>query len=162
MLNQCSFIGNLGADPEVRSFANGGRICNLRLAVTEKWKSKDGEKKEKTEWVSVVINSDGLVTVAERYLRKGSKIFIQGKLSTRKWSDQSGQDRYSTEVVVGPNGVLTMLDGPQGTAGGNQGGDGSRGHGEGFGRGMAGGLSGGGFGVDLDDDIPFVTNRSIW
>lgn len=157
MLNQCSFIGNLGADPEVRSFANGGRICNLRLAVTEKWKSKDGEKKEKTEWVSVVINSDGLVTVAERYLRKGSKIFIQGKLSTRKWSDQSGQDRYSTEVVVGPNGVLTMLDGPQGTAGGNQGGDGSRGHGEGFGRGMAGG-----FGVDLDDDIPFVTNRSIW
>lgn len=164
MLNQCSFIGNLGADPEVRSFANGGRICNLRLAVTEKWKSKEGERKEKTEWVSVVINSDGLVGVAERYLRKGSKVFVQGKLSTRKWSDQSGQDRYSTEVVVGPNGVLTMLDG----SGGNQSEgkrrepDGSQGHAGGFGAKSGGSEWDQGSDFGDDPDIPFATNRSIW
>jgi single-strand DNA-binding protein len=119
-LNQCSFIGNLGADPEVRSLGNGGKVCNLRLAVSETWKDKNsGERKEKTEWVSVVIFGDGLAGVAERYLRKGSKVFVQGKLATRKWQDQSGNDRYSTEVVLqGPGAVLTMLDGaPQG--GGN-------------------------------------------
>jgi single-strand DNA-binding protein len=113
MLNQCSFIGNLGADPETRSFQNGGKVCNLRLAVTEKWKTSAGEKKEKTEWVSVAVFGDGLAGVAERYLRKGSKVFVQGKLSTRKWQDASGADRYSTEVVLqGPGAVLTMLDGP--------------------------------------------------
>jgi len=153
MLNQCSFIGNLGTDPEVRSFQNGGRICNIRLAVTEKWKSKDGERKERTEWVSVVINGDGLVGVAEKYLRKGSKIFVQGKLQTRKWQDQSGNDRYSTEVVVGMGGALTMLDGPQG---GNSGGqarrepDGSQGHAQTFAD------------DDLDDSIPFARNTGIW
>jgi len=111
MLNQCNFIGNLGADPEVKSFQNGGKVCNLRLAVTEKW-TKDGERKEKTEWVSVAIFSDGLVGVAERFLRKGSKVYISGKLATRKWQDQSGNDRYSTEIVLqGPGAVLTMLDG---------------------------------------------------
>lgn len=113
MLNQCSFIGNLGADPDVRSFQNGGKVCNIRLAVTEKWKNSAGERQEKTEWVSVAIFGDGLAGVAERYLRKGSKVFVQGKLSTRKWQDQSGQDRYSTEIVLqGPSAVLTMLDGP--------------------------------------------------
>lgn len=111
MLNQCQFIGNLGADPEVRTFQNGGRVCNLRIAVTEKWK-KDGEQKERTEWVSVAIFSDGLVRVAEQYLRKGSKVYISGKMQTRKWQDQSGQDRYSTEIVMqGPDAKLVMLDG---------------------------------------------------
>jgi single-strand DNA-binding protein len=120
MLNQCQFIGNLGADPEVKSFQNGGKVCNLRLAVTEKWKDKNtGERQERTEWVSIAIFSEGLIGVCERYLRTGSKVFVQGQLSTRKWQDQSGADRYSTEVVLrGMNGVLTMLDGPP--AGGRQ------------------------------------------
>lgn len=114
--NQCSFIGNLGADPEVRSFANGGRVCNLRLAVTEKWKNKDsGERQERTEWVQVAIFSDGLVSVCENYLKKGSKVFVQGKLATRKYQAQDGSDRYSTEIVLrGFDGTLTMLDGPSG------------------------------------------------
>lgn len=116
MLNQCSFIGNLGADPEIRSFQNGGRVANLRLAVSEKWKDKNtGEQKEHTEWVSVAIMQEGLVGVAERFLRKGSKVFVQGKWKTRKWQDQSGNDRYSTECVLqGFGGQLVMLDGPQG------------------------------------------------
>jgi single-strand DNA-binding protein len=120
MLNQCQFIGNLGADPEVRSFANGGRVCNLRLAVTEKWKDRtSGERKERTEWISIAVFGDGLVGVAERYLRKGSKVFVQGELRSRKWQTQDGQDRYSVEVVLqGPGAVLTMLDGPQNGAGG--------------------------------------------
>lgn len=111
MLNQCQFIGNLGADPEIRTFNNGNKVCNLRLACTEKW-TKDGERKEKTEWISVAIFGDGLIRVAEQYLRKGSKVFVQGKFTTRKWQDQSGADRYSTEIVLqGFGGVLTMLDG---------------------------------------------------
>jgi len=114
MLNQCQFIGNLGADPEVKTFSNGGRIANMRIAVTEKWKSKDGEKKERTEWVSIVVNGDGLVGIVERFLHKGSKVFIQGKMQTRKWQDQSGNDRYTTEINVGMNGLLVMLDGAQG------------------------------------------------
>jgi single-strand DNA-binding protein len=118
-LNQCSFIGNLGADPDIRTLGNGGKVANLRLAVSETWKDKQsGERKEKTEWVSIVIFGDGLAGVAERYLRKGSKVFVQGKLATRKWQDQSGSDRYSTEVVLqGPGAVLTMLD----SAGGERG-----------------------------------------
>ena len=140
-LNQCSFIGNLGADPEVRTFANGGKVANLRLAVSETWKDKaTGERKEKTEWVTVAIFGDGLVGVAERYLRKGSKVFVQGKLATRKWQDQNGADRYSTEVVLqGPGAVLTMLDSAK------------------VGNGSGGGAqapSGGSDWGDLDDDIP--------
>lgn len=147
MLNQCQFIGNLGADPESRSFQNGGKVCNLRLAVTEKWKTSSGERKEKTEWVSVAIFGEGLAGVAERYLRKGSKVFVQGKLSTRKWQDQSGADRYSTEVVLqGPGAVLTMLDGPQGNSGGGRAQEPHPG---------AHGGDHGGFDPDLDDDIPF-------
>jgi single-strand DNA-binding protein len=112
-LNQCNFIGNLGADPEVRSFANGGKVCNLRLAVSETWKDKaTGERKEKTEWVTVAIFGDGLVGIAERYLRKGSKCYVSGKMATRKWQDQNGADRYSTEIILqGPGAQLVLLDG---------------------------------------------------
>jgi len=111
-LNQVQIIGNLGADPEIRSFANGGKVANLRIATSETWKDKaTGERKEKSEWHTVAIFGDGLAGVAERYLRKGSKVFVQGKLATRKWQDKDGNDRYSTEVVLqGPGAVLTMLD----------------------------------------------------
>lgn len=115
-LNKVCLIGNLGADPEVRSFQNGGKVCNLRIATSETWKDKaTGERKEKSEWHTVAIFGDGLAGVAERYLKKGSKVYIEGKLQTRKWQDQSGADRYSTEVVLnGPGAVLTMLDGASG------------------------------------------------
>jgi len=111
-VNKVILIGNLGRDPEVRSFQNGGKVCNLRIATSETWKDKNtGERREKTEWHSVAIFSEGLVRVAEQYLRKGSKIYIEGALQTRKWQDQSGQDRYSTEVLVqGFNGTMQMLD----------------------------------------------------
>ena len=99
MLNRCEFIGNLGADPEIRSLQNGDKVANLRLACTERWKSKDGEQRERTEWITVVIWG-ALSGVAERYLRKGSKVYVAGKWTTRKWTDQSGQDRYSTECVL--------------------------------------------------------------
>lgn len=112
-LNKVQLIGALGADPEVRSFQNGGRVCNLRIATSESWKDKStGERKERTEWHSVAITTDGLVNVAESYLRKGSKVFIEGQLRTRKWQDQSGNDRYSTEIVLqGYDAKLIMLGG---------------------------------------------------
>lgn len=113
-VNKVIIVGNLGADPEVRSFQNGGKVCNLRIATSETWK-KDGEKKERTEWHTVAIFSEGLAGVAERFLRKGSKVYLEGKLTTRKWQDKDGNDRYTTEVVLqGPGAVLTMLDGPSG------------------------------------------------
>ena len=140
-VNKCIIVGNLGQDPEVKSFQNGGRIANLRIATSEQWKDRaSGERKERTEWHSVTIQGDGLVGVVERFLRKGSKVYIEGKLQTRKWQDQSGADRYSTEVVVGMGGALTMLDGPNG---GNSTGNSNQ-----------GGSSGGGFADDLDDEIP--------
>ena len=167
-VNKVILIGNLGADPEVKSFQNGGRIANLRIATSENWKDKaSGERKERTEWHTVVLQSDGLVGVAERFLRKGSKVYIEGQLRTRKWQDASGNDRYSTEVSVGGiGGVLTMLDGAPGGGGGqrsgggdwNQGGASSGGGGSNFSGGAGGGASGGGgsnFSDDLDDDIPF-------
>lgn len=169
-LNKVMLIGNLGADPEIRSFQNGGKVANLRVATTETWKDRNtGERQERTEWHSVAIFSEGLVNVVERYLKKGSKVYIEGKLQTRKWQDQSGNDRYSTEVVLrGFDGTLTMLDGAGGGGGGgqggggwNQGGGGSGGGGGGNWRdGGSGGGSGGGQGGgsnydDLDDDIPF-------
>lgn len=115
-VNKVILIGNLGADPEIKSFQSGGRIANLRIATSESWKDKQsGDRKERTEWHSVTIASDGLVGVVERYLRKGSKVYLEGQLRTRKWQDQNGNDRYTTEVSVGGmGGVLTMLDGPQG------------------------------------------------
>jgi single-strand DNA-binding protein len=127
-VNKVIIVGNLGADPEVKSFQNGGRIANLRIATSENWKDKtSGERKERTEWHSVVLNSDGLVGVAERFLRKGSKVYIEGQLRTRKWQDQSGNDRYTTEISVGGmGGVLTMLDGAQGGGGSGGAGGGAR------------------------------------
>jgi len=111
-LNVVMMIGNLGADPETRTFGNGNKVTNLRLAVSEKWKDREsGERKEKTEWVSVAVFGP-LADVAATYLRKGSKVFVSGKFTTRKWQDQSGNDRYSTEIVLqGPQAVLQMLDG---------------------------------------------------
>ena len=111
-VNKVIILGNLGVDPEVRSFPNGGKVCNLRIATSENWKDKNtGERREKTEWHSVAIFSEPLVRIAEQYLRKGSKVFIEGQLETRKWQDQSGQDRYTTEVVIsGYSGTLQMLD----------------------------------------------------
>jgi len=163
-VNKVILIGNLGQDPEVKSFQNGGRIANLRIATSENWKDKQtGEKKERTEWHTVVLQSDGLVGVAERYLRKGSKVYIEGQLRTRKWQDQNGNDRYSTEVSVGGiGGVMTMLDGAPGGGGGGGGSRGGGGNDWGSGDGSSGGGSPGGssgggsnFGDDLDDDIPF-------
>ena len=177
-LNKVMLIGNLGADPEVRSFQNGGKVCNLRIATSENWKDREGQRQERTEWHSVAIFSEGLVNVAERYLRKGSKVYIEGQLQTRKWQDQQGQDRYTTEVVLrGFSGTLTMLDGAPGGGGGGGGGGGAGGGGRGgYDRGGAaggaeaggggsdwgGGASSGGarsggndFADDLDDDIPF-------
>lgn len=170
-VNKVILIGNLGADPEVKSFQNGGRIANLRIATSENWKDRaTGERKERTEWHSVVLQSDGLVGVAEKYLRKGSKVYIEGQLRTRKWQDQSGNDRYTTEVSVGGmGGVLTMLDGAPGGGGGggSRGGGGNDWGGSGSGGGsrsgggsdwggsQSGGGQKGGFADDLDDDIPF-------
>lgn len=115
-VNRVTLLGNLGADPEVRSFPNGGKVVNLRIATSERWRDKaTGENKERTEWHSVAIFNEGLARVAEQYLRKGSKVYIEGQLETRKWQDQSGQDRYATEVVLRPfRSELTMLDGPGG------------------------------------------------
>lgn len=121
-VNKVILLGALGADPETRSFANGGRVCNIRVATSESWKSRDtGERQTKTEWHSVAIFGDGLAGVAERYLKKGSKVYLEGKLQTRKWADAQGNDRYSTEVVLqGPGAVLTMLDGPSGGSSGGR------------------------------------------
>ncbi|MGJ5618998.1 single-stranded DNA-binding protein [Sulfitobacter sp. MF3-043] len=167
-VNKVILIGNLGRDPEVRSFQNGGKVCNLRIATSETWKDKNtGERREKTEWHSVAIFNEGLVRIAEQYLKKGSKVYIEGQLQTRKWQDQSGADRYSTEVVLqGFNGTLTMLDGRDGGGSGGGGGYDDRGAGGGgydqgggydSGPSSSGGGSGGGGGSsrDLDDEIPF-------
>lgn len=119
-LNKATIIGHLGADPEVKSFQNGGRIANLRVATSESWKDKaTGERKERTEWHTVTISNDGLIGVVEKYLRKGSKVYLEGQLRTRKWQDRDGNDRYSTEITLaGIGGTLIMLDGkPDGQGG---------------------------------------------
>ena len=160
-VNKVILIGNLGADPEIRSFQNGGKVANLRIATSETWKDKNtGERREKTEWHTVALFSEGLVRVAEQYLKKGSKVYIEGKLQTRKWQDQSGADRYSTEVVVQMGGTLTMLDGRSDGAGGGGGGGGD--YGSGSGGGGRGSYNDGGYGggapsggSDMDDEIPF-------
>ncbi|MBT8460021.1 MAG: single-stranded DNA-binding protein, partial [Boseongicola sp.] len=160
-VNKVILVGNLGRDPEVRTFQNGGKVCNLRIATSENWKDRNtGERKERTEWHSVAIFNENLARLAEQYLRKGSKVYIEGKLETRKWQDQSGQDRYSTEVVLRPYaGELTFLDSR------NEGGGGGGGYGDDRGggyddRSSYGGGGGGSSqpapaGGDLDDEIPF-------
>lgn len=151
-VNKVILVGHLGRDPETRTFQNGGQVCNLRLATSETWLDKQtGEKRERTEWHSVAILAEGLAKIAAQYLRKGSKVYIEGQLATRKWQDQAGADRYTTEVVLRPySGELVLLDGraPAGDSGAG-GGD----HG-GYGAGAAGGGAAGGSGA-LDDEIPF-------
>jgi len=170
-VNKVILIGNLGRDPESRSFQNGGKVVNLRIATSETWKDRaTGERRERTEWHSVAIFNEGLARTAEQYLRKGSKVYIEGQLQTRKWQDQSGQDRYSTEIVLqGFNSQLVMLDGRgEGGSGGRSTGgwgDDDSGYASsnmgGSGGVSAGGRSGGGgrpsdpFDSDLDDDVPF-------
>jgi len=163
-VNKVILIGNLGRDPEVRSFPSGGKVCNLRIATSESWRDKaSGERKERTEWHSVAIFNENLVRIAEQYLRKGSTVYIEGQLETRKWQDQSGADRYSTEVVLRPfRGELTLLGGRgDGGSGGGAGGGfdesqagGAYGGGSSSG-GSYGGGGGGGRSSDMDDEIPF-------
>ncbi|WP_299350389.1 single-stranded DNA-binding protein [uncultured Shimia sp.] len=167
-VNKVILVGNLGNDPDVRTFQNGGKVCNISVATSETWKDRNtGERRERTEWHRVAIFQEGLVRVAEQYLRKGSKVYIEGQLQTRKWQDQSGNDRYSTEVVLqGFGGTLVMLDGRSG--GGDGGGFGGGGQGGGYEQGgygggydQGGGQPSGGQGGgnapsrDLDDEIPF-------
>ena len=152
-VNKVILVGNLGRDPEVRTFQNGGKVCNLRIATSDTWKDKaTGERRERTEWHSVAIFSEPLARTAEQYLRKGSKVYLEGQLETRKWQDQSGQDRYSTEVVLRPyTSTMVMLDG-RGEGGGGGGGymeDQSRDGGGGY---QSPAPAGGG---DMDDEIPF-------
>ena len=176
-VNKVILVGNLGRDPESRSFQNGGKVVNLRIATSESWKDRaTGERKEKTEWHSVAIFNENIGRIAEQYCRKGSKVYIEGQLQTRKWQDQAGADKYTTEIVIQNfNGTLTLLDGRSeggGAGGGGSGGGGGGGSswgddgggsgggnnfgGSGGGRSGGGGSSGGGaFDSDLDDDVPF-------
>jgi len=165
-VNKVILVGNLGADPEIRRTQDGRPIANLSVATSETWRDKNtGERKERTEWHRVVIFNEGLCKVVENYLKKGAKVYLEGQLQTRKWQDQNGQDKYSTEVVLqGFNSTLTMLDGRgDGDSGGGGRGRSGGGGGEyggdygGGGSGSSGGgqSSGGGFSRDLDDDIPF-------
>jgi single-strand DNA-binding protein len=156
-VNKVILIGNLGRDPEVRAFQNGGRVCNLRIATSETWKDRNtGERRERTEWHTVAIYNENLIGLAERYLRKGSKVYIEGQLETRKVPDQqTGQDRFFTEVSLRPyRGEMTFLDSP---GGGGGGGDVSGGPGGSAGGGYGGGSGGGsgGSGGGMDDEIPF-------
>jgi len=168
-VNKVILVGNLGRDPEVRSTQDGTKVANLSLATSESWRDRNtGERRERTEWHRVVIFNERLAEIAEKYLRKGSKIYVEGQLQTRKWTDQNGQDRYSTEVVLQRfRGELTMLDsrgggegggdygGSGGGSGGGPGGGPGGSSGGGSGGGDYGGGSGGGGGGDLDDEIPF-------
>ena len=166
-VNKVILVGNLGRDPEIRSMPNGDRIANLSIATSETWRDKSsGERKEKTEWHRVVIFNDNLVKVAEQYLKKGSKVYIEGSIQTRKWTDQSGVEKFSTEIVLQKfRGELTMLDGRgdgerESSGGGDYGGGyggGSSGGGGGFGGGQRNQSSGPreNFSADLDDEIPF-------
>lgn len=174
-VNKVIIVGNLGRDPEVRSFPNGGKVVNLRIATSETWRDKQsGERKERTEWHSVAIFNENLAKIAEQYLRKGSTVYIEGQLETRKWQDQSGADRYTTEIVLRQfRGELTLLGGRDGGGSGSGGGAGggggyddygsapsggsSSGGGRsgGYGGGSGGGSGSGGGRPDLDDEIPF-------
>jgi single-strand DNA-binding protein len=165
-VNKVILVGNLGADPESRSLNNGGEVVNIRVATSEQWKDRDGNRQERTEWHNVVIFNENLGRVAKNYLKKGSKVYLEGQLQTRKWTDQSGNDRYTTEIVLQRfRGELVLLDSREGGSGGSFGGGG--GYGDDFGGGGSGGGFGGGgskpqqrpqpaaFDSDLDDDVPF-------
>ncbi|MEP3112941.1 single-stranded DNA-binding protein [Nisaea sp.] len=175
-VNKVILVGNLGRDPDIRSMQDGNKVVNLSVATSESWRDRNsGERKEKTEWHRVVIFNENLAKVAEQYLRKGSKIYVEGQLQTRKWTDQSGQEKYSTEIVLQRfRGELQMLDGRNegggqggGGQGGGYGGDDGYNQGGGYGGGSGGGNQGGGYGGggsgpapvggpgDLDDEIPF-------
>lgn len=160
-VNKVILVGNLGADPEIRRTQDGRPICNLSVATSESWRDRNsGERREKTEWHRVVIFNEGLCKVAEQYLRKGSKVYLEGQLQTRKWQDQSGQDKYSTEVVLqGFNSTLTMLDGRGGDGGAPGFHDSAPSYDTGGSRGSSGGggsrQDSGSFDKDLDDEIPF-------
>jgi len=171
-VNKVILVGNLGADPEIRSLSSGDRVANLRVATSETWRDRNsGERKEKTEWHRVVIFNDNLVKVAEQYLRKGSKIYLEGAIQTRKWADQSGVEKFSTEIVLQKfRGELTMLDGRGDNAGEGEGAYAGAGAGGGYANGGFANGGGGGFGAgprarsagpnedfsaDLDDEIPF-------
>jgi single-strand DNA-binding protein len=175
-VNKVILIGNLGRDPEIRTTQDGTKVCNLSVATSENWRDKtSGERREKTEWHRVVVFNDRLVDVIERYLKKGAKVYLEGALQTRKWTDQSGAEKYTTEIVLQKyRGELTMLDGRGGGGGGDEmadagaggggyGGGSGGGSGGGYGGGSGGGYGGGGGGSgggkggggDLDDDIPF-------
>ncbi|MDP1026379.1 single-stranded DNA-binding protein [Sphingomonas sp. KR1UV-12] len=152
-VNKVILIGNLGRDPEARSFQNGGEVVNFRIATGESWKDRTtGERKERTEWHSIAVMNEGLCKVAKQYLRKGSKVYVEGQLRTRKWQDQAGTDRYSTEVVLGPfNSVLVLLDKRESDPGRHD----YTGYQDQPGSGGSSGTQGGGFADDLDDDVPF-------
>ena len=154
-VNKVILVGNLGADPEIRSLGSGDRVANLRVATSESWRDKSsGERKEKTEWHRVVIFNENLVKIAENYLRKGAKVYIEGSIQTRKWADQSGVEKFSTEIVLQKfRGELTMLDGRSGDAEQGE----SGGYGGGFSSGPKTPRSGPReeFTADLDDEIPF-------
>jgi single-strand DNA-binding protein len=158
-VNKVILVGNLGADPESRSLNNGGEVVNMRVATSEQWKDRDGNRQERTEWHNVVIFNENLGRVAKSYLRKGSKVYLEGQLQTRKWTDQNGNDKYTTEVVLQRfRGELVLLDSREGGSGGSYGGGGGGSYGDDVG--------GGGskpqqrpqpaaFDTDLDDDVPF-------
>ena len=161
-VNKVILVGNLGDDPEARSLNNGGEVVNLRVATSENWKDKEGNRQERTEWHRVVIFNENLGRVAKNYLRKGSKVYLEGAIQTRKWQDQSGQDKYSTEIVLQRfRGELVLLD----SRGDGGGGGGARGGGGDFADDFGGGSGGGtrtqsrpqpaAFDTDLDDDVPF-------
>lgn len=166
-VNKVILVGNLGADPEARSLNNGGEVVNLRIATSETWKDRDGNRQERTEWHQVVIFNENLGRVAKNYLKKGSKVYLEGQLQTRKWTDQNGNDRYSTEIVLQRfRGELVLLDSREGGSGGGSYGGSSGGYDDGGFGGSAFGGGGGGqrqqsrpqpaaFDTDLDDDVPF-------
>lgn len=173
-VNKVILVGNLGNDPEIRTFGNGGKVANFSLATSENWRDKQsGERREKTEWHRVAVFGEGLVGVVERYVKKGSKLYIEGKLQTRKWQDRDGNDKYTTEIVLqGPGTTLTMLDSPGGQGGGGRSGGGGGGYnqdrggysqdsvaygnqGQGGGRQSASAMEGPKGDFDLDDEIPF-------
>nr|WP_294851573.1 single-stranded DNA-binding protein [uncultured Sphingomonas sp.] len=166
-VNKVILVGNLGADPEARSLNNGGEVVNMRIATSETWKDRDGNRQERTEWHNVVIFNENLGRVAKSYLKKGSKVYVEGQLQTRKWQDQNGNDRYQTEVVLQRfRGDLVLLDSRDGGSGGGYGGGSSGGYDDGGGFGGSS-FGGGGqrqqqtspqpaaFDTDLDDDVPF-------